>query len=371
MFSHIFLSTFLIGGIAGIVLWLWTKIKNKLPWRSYALSGTYQTWLEISTWSGIILILIAWLKGAFTQDSAGAYLLMIGILLIVGSWIVALFLKIEIKDRKEKALQQKREQEAKEKMDAMLAEENARLAAEEADRQARMEAYHEEIQRKIEAERLERERFKGLLSSIPKYEITVNPSATKQNINVSDFYLEYSSLRKNMNLSRVSSFVAIDTETTGLVPGRNKIVQISAIRFEGFEPTEIFTTYINPDCPIPPESTSIHGITDDMVADSPKFEHILDSLEEFIGSSTLVGHNLQFDLKFLRKFGYDSLKINRSYFDTLTLSRMYDDEIENHKLYRACQEHGIYYTAHDSSEDALASGLLFIKYLKMKVGDLF
>ncbi len=254
------------------------------------------------------------------------------------------------------------------RIEAEAAERQARLEAEAAERQARLEVYREELRQKEEYERLERERFRGLLLSIPKYDITVNPSAAKQNINVSDFYLNYTSLRKNLNLSRVSSFVAIDTETTGLVPGKNKIVQISAIRFEEFIPSEIFTTYINPGCSIPLEATDIHGITDEMVSDAPHFECILDSLEEFIGASTLVGHNLQFDLKFLRKFGYDSFKLNRSYFDTLTLSRLYDD-ISSHRLYDVCKKHGIYYTAHDSSEDALASGLLFKKYLKMKIGE--
>lgn len=370
MLSHIFMAAIFFGAMVGIVLWIYTMIKNKMArQRLSVLQETQKTILKIIMWTGIVLILGGWAKGLFSQDSGGTMLLLFGILLVIVSWIVGIWLTISAEKQKQKELQElqlKKEQEAQ----AQMEEENAHLAKVEAERQARMEAYHEEIQREIEAERLAREQFKSLLSSIPRYEITINPSAVKQNINVSDFYPEYSPLRKNMNLSRVSSFVVIDTETTGLVPGRDKIVQISAIRFEGFEPTEIFTTYINPDCSIPPEATKIHGITDDMVADSPKFEYILNSLEEFLGASTLVGHNLQFDLRFLRKFGYDSLKVNRSYFDTLTLSRTYD-EIAEHKLERACHEHGIYYTAHDSAEDALASGLLFIEYLKMKVGDLF
>ena len=106
-----------------------------------------------------------------------------------------------------------------------------------------------------------------------------------------------------------------------------------------------------------------------MVADAPTFESILPALEEFIGASTLVGHNLPFDIKFLRKSGYDSLKIQRMYFDTAELSRKYDD-IESHKLTDACEEHNIFFHAHDSSEDALASGLLFVDYLKDKIGNI-
>ena len=212
--------------------------------------------------------------------------------------------------------------------------------------------------------------FANLLNnSIPRVTITPAPSAAKQNINVSDFYLDTTQLRKNTNYSRVSNFVVVDTETTGLKTGKDKIIQVSAIRFENCSPTEIFTTYINPGCHISEEATHINGITDEMVADAPTFESILPALEEFIGASTLVGHNLPFDIKFLRKSGYDSLKIQRMYFDTAELSRKYDD-IESHKLTDACEEHNIFFHAHDSSEDALASGLLFVDYLKDKIGNI-
>lgn len=219
--------------------------------------------------------------------------------------------------------------------------------------------------RKIYLEK-QREKFAQTLASIPRINITPDKSAKKQNMNVADFYLEPSILRKNINLSRVSNFVVIDTETTGLIPGQHKIVQVSAILFENCQPSAIFNTYLNPGCHIPEEATAIHGITDQTVSDAPTFESILPALEEFIGVSTLVGHNLQFDLKFLRKFGYDSMKEKRLYFDTLTLSRKYDD-IDRHKLSDACEAHGIHFNAHDSSEDALATGLLFIDYLKEKV----
>lgn len=198
------------------------------------------------------------------------------------------------------------------------------------------------------------EEFANLLNSIPRAAIITDPSAAKQNINVSDFYLDTTQLRKNTNYSRASNFVVVDTETTGLKTGKDKIIQVSAIRFENCSPTEIFATYINPGCHISEEATHINGITDEMVADAPTFESILPALEEFIGASTLVGHNLPFDIKFLRKSGYDSLKVQRMYFDTAELSRKYDD-IESHKLTDACEEHNIFFHAHDSSEDALAS----------------
>lgn len=123
MFSHIFINAFLIGGIAGIILWLWTKIKNKLPRSSNTSSGTYQTLFEISTWGGIILVLIGWLKGAFAQDSAGATLLVIGILLIVGNWIIPLILKNVIDKHPKSNIPQETTQEIAEETDTVPIEE--------------------------------------------------------------------------------------------------------------------------------------------------------------------------------------------------------------------------------------------------------
>lgn len=210
--------------------------------------------------------------------------------------------------------------------------------------------------------------FDHILSEIPRAIITVDKTASPKNINISGYSIETETVEGYCRSPY--SYVVLDVETTGLVPGRNKIIQISAIRFSGHKAESIFNTYVNPSCKIPPESTRIHGITDEMVKDSPKFHQILNSLEKFIGNNALVGHNLIFDIKFLRKSGYDNEIHMHRYYDTLELSRFFDTTIYSHSLSSACEHHNIISScSHNSEHDALMTALLFQKYIKIYTKD--
>jgi DNA polymerase III subunit epsilon len=72
------------------------------------------------------------------------------------------------------------------------------------------------------------------------------------------------------------TFVALDTETTGLFPIMHRLVEIGAVRFrlDGGE-LATFQTLINPEMPIPKDVQQVHGITDAMVRGKPTIEHIL------------------------------------------------------------------------------------------------
>ena len=79
----------------------------------------------------------------------------------------------------------------------------------------------------------------------------------------------------------------------------DKIVQITAIKFENFKPTKIFTSLVNPKRFIPYNVSQIHGITNEDVEFSPTFGEIKDQLSEFIKDEIVIGHNITFDLNFL------------------------------------------------------------------------
>lgn len=215
--------------------------------------------------------------------------------------------------------------------------------------------------------RIRENAFDKLLSGIPRYSVVCAECDKAENINVKDFYLDFNKLRKNTNISRLLDFVSIDVETTGLVPGKDKIIEISAIRFVNFEPVQIFQTYINPCLPIPEEASKINGITDDMVSDAPKIETVIPSLLEFIGQSTIIGYNLIFDLKFLRKFGLDLSQNQRYYFDVMETAHSIDTDALNHKLLTVCNARGIYFPPHSAKSDSLATGLLFVQYIREKL----
>jgi DNA polymerase III epsilon subunit-like protein len=91
-------------------------------------------------------------------------------------------------------------------------------------------------------------------------------------------------------------FVAVDLETTGLDPGRDAIVALAAIPFVERQPQPGLVTLVQPGRPIPPASTAIHGITDEMVATAPPVRPALHALETALGGDVVVGHGIAFDL---------------------------------------------------------------------------
>ena len=99
------------------------------------------------------------------------------------------------------------------------------------------------------------------------------------------------------------SLVAIDLETTGLDPLKDAIIEIAAVRFSGTRVEAEWTSLINPARAIPNLITQLTGITNDMVRNAPPIKAVIQELADFIGDSPVVGHNVQFDLGFLRKNG--------------------------------------------------------------------
>src|SRR3990167_4120796 len=120
--------------------------------------------------------------------------------------------------------------------------------------------------------------------------------------------------------------IILDTETTGLDPSSgHRIIEIGCLELINFLPTgRTYHQYINPERDVPPDATAIHGITDDFLADKPVFEDIVDDFLGFIGDSTLVIHNANFDMKFLNaelaKVHKPKLKFSRT-FCTMMLAR--------------------------------------------------
>lgn len=96
-------------------------------------------------------------------------------------------------------------------------------------------------------------------------------------------------------------YVVIDTETSGL-GRRDRICEITVMRCYRGEPQEEFTSLVNPGVHIHPDTTAIHGITDEDVATAPYFHEIEDKvLELMYGESPWVAHNLSFDLRMLAR----------------------------------------------------------------------
>ena len=215
--------------------------------------------------------------------------------------------------------------------------------------------------------------FDCMLNGLKKAEIQIEPDfKVYRNKAILTPFEKTKNITVNTPFNKLKNFVAIDVETTGLKTGYNDIIEVSAIKFIDFKPSEIFSTLLKPRKPIPPEATKINGITDDMVKDSPTFSQIYNSLKSFIGDNNLVAHNAAFDIKFLYVSGLDIDDKKQTIYDTLQLSKWaikdWDDSpLESYKLTDICNEVGIYFNgAHRSSADALAAGLLFLEIVKIK-----
>jgi DNA polymerase III epsilon subunit family exonuclease len=99
-----------------------------------------------------------------------------------------------------------------------------------------------------------------------------------------------------------ATFTVIDLETTGLNPKRNSITEITAIHYVNGEAKDIFSTLVQPKEAIPFEVESLTGISNEMVATAPPLMMVLNDLLAFMGATpTIVGHNVSFDIGFLKE----------------------------------------------------------------------
>ncbi len=130
------------------------------------------------------------------------------------------------------------------------------------------------------------------------------------------------------------TFVVFDTETTGLSPGKDRIVEIGAIKIRNGTIIEERDWLINPGQPIPARVTKIHGITDEMVKDKPSFAAVYPDFQAFVGDAILIAHNARFDVAMVKE---EVERNNLSHpgnvvIDSLKLFRTWYPEAETHKL---------------------------------------
>lgn len=165
------------------------------------------------------------------------------------------------------------------------------------------------------------------------------------------------------NGSEQMRFTAIDIETTGLSPEKERILEIGAVLFVDGIKKETFSTLV---CPhvlqIPERITELTGITEDMVRNAPKEEQALKMLSEFLeGEEVLLGHNVLFDYSFL-KVASERYGASFSYqgIDTLSLAKQFLSDLPSRSLSALCGHFGIETEcAHRAYEDALAAAKLY------------
>lgn len=184
---------------------------------------------------------------------------------------------------------------------------------------------------------------------------------------------EVTSDQREARLKRLT-YVVFDSETTGLDPMRDDVVQIGAVRVvngrivEG----ERFDILVNPGRPIPASSTKVHGISDDMVANSPGLDKATRAFHAFARDAVLVAHNAPFDLAFLKRYGAQlGLKFDHPVLDTVLLSAVLFGQSEIHTLDALSERLGVDISAahrHTAIGDAVATAQVFVACLSMLEG---
>ncbi len=170
---------------------------------------------------------------------------------------------------------------------------------------------------------------------------------------------------KNQGLD--GSFVVFDIETTGFSPVHDRIIEIGAVKVEKGEIKERFSSFVNPDVPIPLEIEKLTGIHDGMVVDAPMIEEALPHFLEFCQDAVLVAHNASFDMSFIientRRLG---LKKEFTYVDTVGIARLLLPHQAKHKLDAVAKTLGISLENHHRAvDDAEATAEIFLKFIPM------
>ncbi|OGJ49555.1 hypothetical protein A2335_02115 [Candidatus Peregrinibacteria bacterium RIFOXYB2_FULL_32_7] len=161
-------------------------------------------------------------------------------------------------------------------------------------------------------------------------------------------------------------FIVLDTETTGLEPGG--IIEIAAQKIRGGQVVDEFHSIVNPDCQIEEGATFWHGLTFDMIQRQGRLvAEVMPDFVKFCGNVTLVGHNIDFDLKFinhhLKNLGLALLK--NPTVDTLVLARKYISlGISNNKLSTIAEHFGISSDgAHRAMKDVTMTKEVFLRMI--------
>lgn len=161
-------------------------------------------------------------------------------------------------------------------------------------------------------------------------------------------------------------FAVLDTETTGLKPGSDRVIEVAIVLMDSFgKVTDHWDTLINPKRKV--AGTQIHGITDTDVANAPYFEEIAPYMTTLLENRVLVAHNAPFDARFLAMelTNVGTAISKENFLCTLAMSRFLFPKNANHKLESMTKQFGIKLEdAHAAIADTVACAELFAELCK-------
>ncbi|MBO0790416.1 MAG: GIY-YIG nuclease family protein [Ktedonobacteraceae bacterium] len=161
-------------------------------------------------------------------------------------------------------------------------------------------------------------------------------------------------------------FVVLDTETTGLRPGPDRVIEVAGVRLRGGQVQDRFHSLINPARRLPPFIVRFTGITQDMLNEAPLAHEVMPNFLEFIEGAVLVGHNLSFDLRFL---SHEASLLGQHFppdgLDTIPLARRFLPGLKRFKLGYIAEHLRISATNwHRAMGDATVTAEIFLRILE-------
>ena len=169
------------------------------------------------------------------------------------------------------------------------------------------------------------------------------------------------------NITFDDEYVAFDLETTGLVAGQDRIIEIGAVVMRAGKEVERYQTFVDPERTLERKIIDLTGITDEMLVGAPKIEEVLPEFLKFVGDRVLVAHNSKFDTGFIRaecsRLGYPYAFTD---VDTLSLSQQLLPQLNKYKLDVVAKALTLpNFNHHRAADDANICGLIFAKLIPM------
>ncbi|MCD7743923.1 MAG: PolC-type DNA polymerase III [Lachnospiraceae bacterium] len=164
-----------------------------------------------------------------------------------------------------------------------------------------------------------------------------------------------------------ADFVVFDLETTGFSPQNNRIIEIGAVKVQNGKITDKFSTFVNPEVPIPFRIEELTSINDNMVMDAPTIETILPEFMAFCEGCVMVAHNASFDMSFIEENCRRlSIPCDRTAVDTVAMARVLLPALNRFKLDTVAKAVGVPLGHHHRAvDDAGCTAEIFEKFLVM------
>ena len=164
-----------------------------------------------------------------------------------------------------------------------------------------------------------------------------------------------------------ADYVVFDLETTGFSPETNRIIEIGAVKVQNGKIVDKFSTFVNPQVPIPFRIEQLTSINDSMVIDAPVIADILPEFMKFCEGCVMVAHNADFDMSFIKK-NCQRLDIpcKPTIVDTVALARVLLPNLNRFKLDTVAKALGVSLENHHRAvDDAGCTAEIFVKFIEM------